>query len=84
MAAKRHLHNTDFVKFLLSLSTWNSNRYDDSGYAPLHRCTEKLYNNTIRLLCESRRVDIELPTQSGLIYSSKDMMHHHTNICSFF
>ncbi|CAF4140343.1 unnamed protein product, partial [Rotaria sp. Silwood2] len=48
--------------------SWNPNQYDNSGYTPLHCCAEKGYNETIRLLCESGRVDVELPTQNSFIF----------------
>ncbi|CAF3221770.1 unnamed protein product [Rotaria sp. Silwood2] len=68
MTMKHHLHDVNFIKFLLSLSSWNPNQYDNSGYTPLHCCAEKGYNETIRLLCESGRVDVELPTQNSFIF----------------
>ncbi|CAF3133182.1 unnamed protein product, partial [Rotaria sp. Silwood2] len=62
MALKHHLHDINFAEFLLSLSTWNSNRYDSAGYASLHCYSQKGHDETIRVLCDSGRVDVELPT----------------------
>ncbi|CAF3151337.1 unnamed protein product [Rotaria sp. Silwood2] len=68
MAMKHHLHDINFVEFLFSLSAWNSNRYDSVGYASLHCCSQKGHDETIRVLCDSGRVDVELPTQNTIIY----------------
>lgn len=63
---EQHLKQSKFVEFLLSLSTWDPNRYDTEGYTPLHWCVTRKNNATVRVLCNSKRVDVEQLTDNSL------------------
>lgn len=67
-SATKHMGNISFVKFLLTLSTWDPNRYDESGLTPIHLCAEKSFNETLCLLCDTNRVNIEQPTLSTIVW----------------